>query len=119
MSAGVDPIYFLISHLIEGLILTILQAMLYALYAVLFLLNNKVWDTIVLILFLLVTTGCSGLVFGIFCSTLFESSLGSFMFVQFSSIPVFVISGGFLFFLKLFGSLSIFLHTITIEYLHR
>lgn len=92
--AGVEPVHFLLSHLIEGLFITTIQFAEYSIF-VIFVFSSQVlsWDAALLLSFLLFLTGAAGLLFGLLLSIVMSTSLGSFFLAQFFVYPATFLSG--------------------------
>lgn len=93
LSVGVKPKHFLLSHLLEGLFIVLLQTFEWFLYLVVFLLPNQSWNTMVLTFVLLLLCGIYGATYGLLCSIAINSVMGSFVIAQFSIFPAAYISG--------------------------
>lgn len=93
LAAGVSPYHFLLSHLIEGLTILMIQFVEFAAYAVIFLLPDQRLSTIVTISAILFMSQLNGLVCGLLYSIVMKSAMASFMFTQFSVYPATFVSG--------------------------
>lgn len=93
--AGAKPYHFILSHLLEGLIILVIQFMEYFGYTIFFLSSNITWNAMILLGLLLFGTGLSGLVFGLFMSTITSTVLTSFTMGQVFIYPTSFVSGSF------------------------
>lgn len=75
--AGVKPSQFLISHLIEGIAVMIIQFVELSVYVLFFLFPSLTWKATVLSLFILFEMGVAGVVFGIFVSVISDDIAAS------------------------------------------
>lgn len=92
--AGASPVHFLLSHMIEGLLITTLQFAEYSIF-VIFVFSSQVlsFNSALLLSLLLFLTGVAGLLFGLFLSIVMSTSLGSFFLAQFFVYPATFLSG--------------------------
>lgn len=93
MAAGVRPNHFIISHLIEGSIITALQFFEWAIYAIFFLPPSITLNASLLTALLLLLTGISGLCFGLFVSVAAKTVMSSLVVSQNFIYPTSFISG--------------------------
>ena len=75
--AGVRPSQFLISHLIEGVAVMVIQFVEISAYILLFLFPALTWKATLLMLLILFKVGISGIVFGIFVSVIMDNIAAS------------------------------------------
>lgn len=91
--AGVTPTQLLLSHLIEGVLLMLLQLIVNATYAIYFLSSSQSVSSTVLLCLLLLFMGLTGLLFGLLSSIVMRTQLGSFTVAQFAIFPLIFLSG--------------------------
>lgn len=91
--AGVTSTHFLISHLIEGLLMLLLQLIFNAIYSIYFLSPLLSLSAALLICMLLLFIGLVGLLFGLLSSIVMKTQLGSYMMAEFAIFQILYISG--------------------------
>lgn len=89
--AGVKPSQFLVSHLIEGVSVMLLQFAELSVYILVFLLPTLSWKATGILLLLLLTIGFAGVIFGILVSLLsHEVSVAMHINQTFTKITIFL-----------------------------
>ena len=91
--AGVKPHQFLISHLIEGFVVVLIQLIFISIFVCVFLSDVKTTNSIILITLTLFLVGLFGIAFGIFASVVCKTVDASLYFNQFFNFPAVFISG--------------------------
>lgn len=91
--AGALPHHFLWAHLLEGLMITILQCLEYVCYVIFFFPASLTVNSATLISLLLLFTGLTGLTFGLLLSIVMTTVMEAFMISQFFVYPASFISG--------------------------
>lgn len=77
--AGVTPQQFLFSHLIEGMVVVIIQLIENSVYFLVFLLPALSWNAKSLVLLILFLTGTAGVMFGLILSVICDS-VGAYLY---------------------------------------
>lgn len=93
MVAGVNPNHFIVSHLIEGVIICLLQFLLYVVYTLCFLTPVVTWNMVVLTSSVILLEAVAGVAFGLFISIVTETVMASFVVAQFFVYPASFVSG--------------------------
>lgn len=93
ISAGVTPNQIVLSHLIEGLLISLLQFLQYSLYSTFILSSTISLKSALIISMILLLIGQAGMIFGLLCSICFKSVLASFIFGQGIIYPMTFLSG--------------------------
>lgn len=93
MVAGVNPNHFIISHLIEGVIICLLQFLLYVIYTLFFLAPTVTWNMVILTSAVLLLEAVAGVAFGLFVSIVTDTVMASFVVAQFFVYPASFLSG--------------------------
>ncbi|CRK87266.1 CLUMA_CG001068, isoform A [Clunio marinus] len=91
--AGATPIHFLLSHLIEGTLILLIQCLEFYLYITIFLTPTINIDSAITIGLILFGVGFSGLTFGLLTSVIMTTVMSSLMFSQIIAYPLGFISG--------------------------
>lgn len=95
--AGVKPIYFLISHLVEGLAILIGQVFVIATYLIFFMGTPISAKGAALVVVLVIDVGVAGLTFGLLCSTTMKNPQNALYASQTIVYPIYFLSGEFQF----------------------
>lgn len=66
--AGARPIHFLMSHLLEGLLVMVIHVTEYSIYALVFLQPSLNFESAVTLCFLMLCAVLTGILFGLLCS---------------------------------------------------
>lgn len=93
IAAGVKPHHFVLCHLVEGSMVLLIQLMEYAAYTVFFLSPNLSLNAGIIMLSLLVATGFTGLMFGLWLSIIAKTALESILVTQLFVYPTVFVSG--------------------------
>lgn len=91
--AGVNPTHFLVSHLIEGLVVMLIQSVPSILFVVFFLTEGLTWSAMLLMVLFLLLDGIAGILFGLLVS-LVVKTVGASIYANMGFInPTMFISG--------------------------
>jgi hypothetical protein len=89
--AGVKPSQFLVSHLIEGFVIMLVQFIELSVYILCFLLPPLTWKATGLLLLIFLTTGIAGIVFGVLISLVaHDVSVAMHINQSFTKITIFI-----------------------------
>jgi ABC-type multidrug transport system permease subunit len=89
--AGVKPSQFLVSHLIEGFVIMLVQFIELSVYILCFLLPPLTWKATGLLLLIFLVTGIAGIVFGVLVSLLaHDVSVSMHINQSFTKITIFI-----------------------------
>lgn len=95
LAAGVKPTHFLVSHLIEGLVIIIFQFFDWITYVVFFLSTQQTLNSICLLALLLLMTGIAGLCLGLLSSVIMQTVMESLIVTLHFLHPLSFISGNY------------------------
>ena len=93
MAAGVHPNHFLLSHLIEGSLIMLVQFAEYVIYSLFFLSTELTMSSRMLLALLLIFAGTTGVTFGLFISIVTKTVMSSLIVSQSFIYPTSFISG--------------------------
>jgi ABC-type multidrug transport system permease subunit len=93
LAAGVKPRHFMLSHLIEGVLLVIINFIIYSTFALVFLLPKLSLQASSLMLLILALNAIAGTIFGLFVSVIFDSVSASQYVNQALVVPMTCICG--------------------------
>lgn len=91
--AGGSPLHFLLSHMLEGLLILLIQFIEFAIYTVFVFSSSLSAKAALLLSALLLLSGLTGLFFGLLLSVIMNTTLGSLTIGQFFVYPSAFISG--------------------------
>lgn len=94
--AGAKPVHFLLSHLVEGAMILMIQFIEYLIYLNFFLTPAPLTlNGTILLSTLLLLNGIAGLTFGLLLSIAMKTTMAAFAAAQFLVFPVTYVSGEF------------------------